>query len=84
MKIHICSEGRDMKIVLPTNLVFSSFVANLGNTLGRKYAGDAMKDISSDELGRLFRELRRIKRKYGAWELVEVNSADGERVQIIL
>ena len=84
MKIHIRSAEANLKLWLPTNLIFSKPVALLGGTVGRKYAGDAMKDLSSKDLDRLFAEFRRIKKKYGAWDLVEVESAEGDIVRVTL
>ena len=84
MKIQVKAEGRDIKIFLPTNLVFSRGTAWLANHAGRVYAEDALKDIPPEALEALFAEIRRIKRRYGSWELVEVRSADGEVVNVTL
>ena len=43
-----------------------------------------MNAISSDALDALFAELRRIKDRYGEWELVDIESSNGEKVKIIL
>lgn len=84
MRIQVKDEDTNLNIILPTMLVFSKGTVWLANHFGRKYAADAMKDIPPEGLDRLFAELRRIKRKYGSWDLVEVESADGERVRIKL
>lgn len=84
MKIRIKGEGRNLTLLFPTALLFSRGTAWLANTVGRQYAGEAMKDIPPEAMQAVFAELRRVKRKYGSWELVEAVSADGNRVNIVL
>lgn len=84
MKIQVKNDEHEINIVLPTSLVFSKGTVWLANHVGRKCAGDAMKDIPPEALEALFAELRRIKRKYGSWDLVEVKSSDGEEVLVRL
>ncbi len=84
MKIQIRNKEFGFFIPLPTNLIFSKGMAYLSCGIGRKYAGDAMKDISPEAMAKLFAEFRRIKKKHGSWELVKVESADGQSVHITL
>ena len=84
MRIRVQAEGRNINIALPTCMIFSKAVARIANTAGRKYAGDAMAQITPEQMDALFAEFRRIKKKYGSWELVDVESAGGEKVKIIL
>lgn len=84
MKIRIRSADTKLSLWLPTNLVFSKTVAKLGNTIGRKYAGDAMQDLPPEVLERLFAEFRRIKKRYGSWQLVDIESTDGSIIEVVL
>ena len=84
MKIHIKSKEQNLRIRIPTGLVFSPLVARFGWRYGRQYAGDAMKDLSPEALSALFAEFRRIKKKHGSWELVNIESSDGCLVKVIL
>ena len=84
MRIKVKDEDTDINLLLPTNLIFSKGTVWLVNHFGRKYAGDAMKDIPPESLDRLFAEFRRIKRKHKHWVLVEVASSDGDEVSIVL
>lgn len=84
MRIKIKDEDTNINLLLPTNLIFSKGTVWLANHFGRKYAGDAMKDIPPEALDRLFAEFRRIKRKHKHWVLVEVESSDGDAVSIEL
>lgn len=84
MKIQIREDDRNFTLLLPTGLVFGRPSLWLINSVGRKYAPDALASIPQDTLEALWAEMRRIKRKYGRWDLVEVDSADGEYVKITL
>ena len=84
MRIQIKSKDKKLNLVLPTKLIFGRWVVYLANTVGRKYAGEQMKSISPEALDALFAEFRHTKDRYGAWELVEIESSDGEIVKIIL
>ena len=77
MRIHVKSGNRTVRIVIPTCLVFSRMTAWLGARYGLRYAGDAVRDLTPEQLNALFAEFRRIKRKHGKWDLVDVESADG-------
>lgn len=84
MKIAVKGGGHDLKLIFPTALVFNKGTVWLANQFGRKYAEDAMKDIPPEAMDKLFAELRRIKKKHGTWELVDIESASGELVKVIL
>lgn len=85
MKILVSSSEHSIRLGFPTGLVFSSGSAWLAETVGRKYAAEAMQMIPKGAVPVLFRELRHLKRKYGPLVLVEVESADGsEKVKITL
>lgn len=84
MRVQVRGDGHNLNIILPTRLVFSRCMVWLANTVGRKYAADAMENISPEALEALFAEFRRIKSQYGAWDLVDVESADGDRVLVRL
>ena len=84
MKIRIKSSEVNMNLVLPTRLLFGKTVVKLANTIGRRYAAEALEGISPEALELLCAELRRIKKKHGSWDLVDVQSADGDIVQIVL
>ena len=84
MKIHIKSKEQNLRIRISTGLVFSPLGARFICRYGLQYAGDAMKDLSPEALSALFAEFRRIKRKHGSWELVDIESSDGELVKVVL
>lgn len=84
MRIRVKSGETNIRIWFPTGLVFNRGSAWLAETVGRKYAGDAMPKISGKDMNKLFAEFRRIKKVYGHWTLVEVECGDGDRVLIEL
>ena len=83
MKIQIRSSNRTFVIPLPTNLLFSQGSAWLVNHMGRKYS-DELRDLPPEAVDKLFAEFRHIKHRYGKWTLVEVCSAGGDGVSVIL
>ncbi len=43
-----------------------------------------VQTLPPEAMETLFAEMRRIRKRYGRWELVDIQSKDGESVQIIL
>lgn len=84
MKIIVKTPEHDIRLGLPTSLIFSKGSAFLADKLGRKYAPESMVNIPPEAIPILCAELRRIRKKYGPYELVEVESAKGEYVKIML
>ena len=99
MKIRIKSVGRSFSVAVPTGLIFSKASIWLYLKLARKYYSAAEKYIPEnsemmaekllnklpdEKLYALCGELRRIKRKHGSWELVNVESSNGDSVKVNL
>ncbi len=84
MKIQIRAEGRNINLAFPTNWLCSKPAVYIACKLGRRYAGDAMGNISPQAMESLCAELRCTKKRCGKWELVDVEAATGETVKIIL
>ena len=83
MRIRIKTDDTNLNLVFPTNLLIGKTVVKIANTIGRRYT-DALEGIPPEGLERLCAELRRIKKQRGAWELVDIESAEGDIVQIML
>ena len=84
MRIHIKSGKQNLRFYFPTRLIFNRTVARIANTFGRKYSADSLKNIPPEALELLLSELGRIKKQYGNWELVKVETASGEIIEIVL
>jgi len=83
MKIKVRSDAQNFTLLLPTRLIFSKTILKFGLRVGKKYS-DQVPDIPPEAVNALCNEIRRIKKTHGSWELVDVQSGDGEHVQIIL
>lgn len=84
MKIRIETPNSRLTFFLPTGLLFGRSGAWLVKRCGRKFYGDAVKNIPPQTVNALFAQICRIKKEHGNWDLVEVESADGEYVKIQL
>lgn len=84
MKIRIKSEERNFFFAFPTKLLCSKMVVRIVNHFGRKYAAEQIAALPPEALDRLCAELRRIKDRHGSWELADIESADGETIQVTL
>lgn len=84
MRIRVKTGARNIRLILPTRLIFSTTVARLGAKYGLKHDTGTGADISAEQLDALFAEFRRIKKRYGRWELVDLESSAGDVVKIIL
>lgn len=82
MKIQIRDDDRNFHLTLPTQLIFSRFVLRM--VLKHSSFGESVKGLPPGAADKLIDELKRIQKKHGTWELVEVKSADGETVKITL
>lgn len=84
MRILVKDDEHTIRLWLPTALIFSSLTAEIAAHCMRKYVKDPRVNLTSRQLRALFAEMRRIRHRHGSWELVDVQSADGEKVKIIL
>ena len=84
MTIHIQTEGKKLTFWFPTCVVFSKGLIKFGLRMAQKHSDTQIPDIPPEAIDALCGEMKRIKKKYGRYELVEVESSDGDRVQIIL
>lgn len=84
MKIHVKSGDHNIRLWLPTSLVFNHAVAQLVK-YSLRHAPSSVGNISPEAIVALFAEFRRIKKKHGQWELVDMVRENGaEVVQILL
>ena len=88
MKIAIKSEEKNLNLRFPSFLIFNGAVASLGcrfiNSYMKKHSADVQLNISPKDARRLFKEIRKAKRKFKNWYIVEVDDKDGESVKIKL
>ena len=89
MRIKVRTEDAKFKHIFPNFFVFirltwSIISKAVAGQLSKSSPGIGNINIDSAMAGQLMAELRRIKRRYGRFTLVDVESADGDIVKIIL
>lgn len=84
LRILIQSPGeKRIRLIFPTRLLFNFMTASLVARIVGKYI-PMEEAISSKDIRRMVRVIRRMKRKHPKMKLVHVESSDGEIVQISL
>ncbi len=84
MKIKIGEMDRNFTLLLPNRLVFSGLTARIACfALEKKVPGAAGK-LTEGAMKTIFSEIKRLYTQHGEWVLVEVQSAGGEHIEIIL
>ena len=84
MRIRVSDGHRDIRIWIPSGLVFNKLTVSIGIWAMKKYTPQYSCNLTAEQLNAVFSELRRIKAKHGSWELVNVQGSDGEMVRVIL
>jgi len=86
MRIYISSpREKTINLRFPTRLVFNKLTAIIGaKAMNKHIQTDEKLNISSHDMKRFFKELIRMKKKYPDLYLVDVESADGDVIKIIL
>ena len=84
MRIKVKASGmRQFTIAVPTAMIFSPMLARLGLRIGRRYSAE-VPDISDRDLRAVCKAVKQVKRRYGRYELVSVESSGGDEVSIFL
>lgn len=78
MRIEIGAEGRNFSIPIPRWVLSRGFVRKLGK------CGTDLGEMPAQAVDRLGKELAKLEKTHPGWVLVDVESADGETVKIIL
>lgn len=81
MRIKVRTPDAKFTLLLPNLLLFNRLTGSLLTKAATAHLGI---DVDARQAGRLLAELRKIKKKYGRFTLVDVETADGEIVKITL
>jgi len=85
MKIIIkSSDYKSIRLVFPTRLLLNGLTARIGAGAINKHLHPDNFKIKSGDLRRIIKEIHRIKRKYPDLVLIDLESSDGDKVQIKL
>ncbi len=81
MRIYIKEEtGKEMNIRIPTGMALNRMTAGVITKACQKNG----TDITKEQLRVLIKEVKEYKKHHKNWKLVEIDSADGEHVEIVL
>lgn len=84
MRITVKAGGaRRIFIAMPTGLIFSPAMVSLWLRISRKYTPE-VPNISYRDLRAICKAIKQTKRRYGCYELVTVESGQGDLVKITL
>lgn len=83
MKIRIRTGEQRISLYFPTWMITSKSMVKLWLRVSKKYSSE-VPDIPPHAIDALCDEMKRIKKTYGTWELVDVQSAGGKQVKITL
>ena len=80
--IHEPEEEKDIRITIPNGVIF--------NKLGAMIAGRVIEEntqentITKEQLKRLMKEIKRYVKQFGHFDLVDIETSDGEIIKITL
>lgn len=85
MRIFVQEHGeKPIRLIFPTGMLLNKLTAFIGSRVIKEHAGEELSALTSAQLNRLFRVIRKYKRKHPKFELVNVESSDGDKVRIVL
>jgi hypothetical protein len=85
MKISIhSSDGHSICIPFPTAFLASPTAVRFALNIVKRHARISMPNISPEAAQALCQSIRRIKQQYGQWELIHMESTNGDLISIVL
>lgn len=84
MKIKVKDADTNIKIIFPTCLVLNRLAALAAPKIFNRKLKQHGMELTSAQAVKLIKTLKRFRRRHKNWKLVEVNSADGEHIEIRL
>lgn len=82
MKVIVRTEKKNVSLRLPGWLVYGRLSSRIANAAIAKHAPDC--GVSPQMLGEIMTALRDFSRTHPHWELVNIQTHDGERIEITL
>ncbi|HEY8350473.1 MAG TPA: hypothetical protein PK767_10170 [Clostridiales bacterium] len=84
MKIKIDAGGHRFNISLPIGIIMNRFTARIAESCMKKYVSISDVSFTGEQLVTLFRALKQAGKVFPGLVLVDVKTADNQRVLIIL
>ena len=82
MKIEVTGGKKEIRLSLPTKLLFSKTVIKL--VMKNSHRISRLSQLPQDAMEAVLEELQQIKKEKGSWLLFESESPEGEKVNITL
>ncbi|HOJ81297.1 MAG TPA: hypothetical protein PLG72_10660 [Clostridiales bacterium] len=82
MKIKIDAGGHRFNISLPIGIIMNRFTARIAGNCIKKYVSDPEVSITGEQLTILMRAMKQAKKNFPGLALVDVLTADRQRVLI--
>lgn len=73
-----------MTIPVPNAMLFSPTILGLWCKFGMHHSGQAVPEIPAESIRQICSALKNYSKLHGPWELVHVESAEGDRVIITI
>ena len=84
MRIKIESQEKNLNLALPSGLVSRIAFSGVGLRYLKKHGDDAFKNLTGRDMKNIRKTLRRMRKIHKNWNIVEVDSADGDHIIIRL
>lgn len=84
MKIKVKDADTNIKIIFPTCLLLNRLTAFAAPKIFNKKLKQHGMELTSAQAIKFVKTVNRFRRRHKNWKLVEVNSADGEHIEIRL
>ena len=84
MRIKIESQEKNLNLALPSGLVSRIAFSGVGLRYLKKHGDNSFKNLTKRDMKNIRKTLRRMRKIHKNWNIVEVDSADGDHVIIRL
>jgi hypothetical protein len=84
MRIRIEADGRRFTILLPIGIILNRFTARIAESCMKKYVSVPDASFTGDQLVILSRALKQARKDFPGLAIVDVRTADNQRVLITL
>ena len=85
MRINIESEGKKIRLALPSGLIYGLVFGRAGLKYLKRYVdADMFANMTKKDMKKIRKTLLRMRKIHKSWNVVEVDSSDGDRIKIRL
>ena len=85
MRINVESEDKRIKLALPSGLIYRIVFSGVGLKCLKRYGGDnCFSNITKKDMKKIRKTIRRMRKIHKSWNIVEVDSAEGDHIVVRL